>query len=759
MDALPEELFQMMLQLSRIHNADRLLEVFVTSMNSIVKEVDFSIIYDEQNPGIETFEIATPNSHFGKIGLEYDQFVVPISKKNIIAQAIEMLAVLLENGKQQEKLKQEKEYIKKEWQKQTNCLHERDEQYRTLAENSEDMILRFDKQLTIVYANLCTENVYEIPRSFLIGKNIRDIDQPIDQMEFWTHNLERVFNAGISINERLKLYKQSRKYYYDIKFVPEKNAEGDVINVFATARDITGLIKQGRELYDSQYHLKQAQRIAKIGSWEWNLRYNQVILSDELYKILGYVPKETTLSIDVIKHYIKSDLIAGLEEMVESPPDSFEEFEIGVDIKRADDQIRHCMVRGEPVFGSNGKLKKLHGTLQDITDRILMEIEIKNARLKAEESDRLKSAFLANMSHEIRTPLNGILGFSELLRRKNLSGDKRLFYTDIICSNSKQLLKIISDIIDISKIESGQIFIEHEECDISTMLCELYAFFQTDLTAKSKGKIEIVKITPNGGLAKHKVVCDEIRLKQVLSNLLANACKFTHQGQIDFGYELKEGYIEFFVNDTGIGIKPEDQKLVFERFRQANDSVSREYGGTGLGLAICKSLVELMGGNIWVISEENVGSEFRFNLPLEISETEPVEPTAEQIGNGEYTWPGKRILIVEDDIPSIELLKESLSDSFVDVVFADDGEKAIRMHHDTKPDVILMDIRLPKMNGLDAIRTIRNVDKKVAIIAITANAFVEDRVNCLSAGSNEYISKPVDRDQLLSTIDKWMHRI
>lgn len=756
MDALPEELFQMMLQLSRIQNTDRLLETFVTSLNSVVKEVDFSIIHDNEDFGRETIEIATSKSHFGKIGMEYKQFIFPKSKKNLISQTVEMFAVLLENRKQEEKLRHEKEYIKKEWQKLTNNLQERDEQYRTLAENSEDMILRFDRQLNIVYANQCTENVYEIQRSFLIGKNIKEMDLPIDHVDFWTRNLERVFNAGISINEKLKLYKQARKYYYDIKFVPEKNTEGDVINVFATARDITEIIKKERDLYDSQWHLKQAQRIAKIGSWEWNLHHNKVILSDELYKILGYSPKETTLSIDLIKHYIKSDLIAGLEEMVESPPDSFEEFEIEVDIKRADNQIRHCTVRGEPIFGNNGKLKKLHGTLQDITDRILMELEIKNARLKAEESDRLKSAFLANMSHEIRTPLNGILGFSELLRRKNISGDKRLFYTDIICSNSKQLLKIISDIIDISKIEAGQIYIDREECDINSMLNELYTFFQTDLKTKGKGKIEMIEVVPEG-FVNRKIVCDEIRLKQVLSNLLANACKFTQHGQIKYGYEFKERYIEFFVKDTGIGIEPEHQRVIFERFRQANDSVSREYGGTGLGLTICKSLVELMGGNIWVISEEDVGSEFRFNLPLEVHETELVETQIERNGNGEYTWPGKRILIVEDDIPSIELLKETLSDSFVEVIYADDGEKAIRMHHDTRPDVILMDIRLPKVNGLDAIRAIRNIDKNVAIIAITANAFVEDRVNCLSAGSNEYISKPVDRDQLLSTIDKWMH--
>ncbi|NJK95302.1 MAG: response regulator [Bacteroidales bacterium] len=384
-----------------------------------------------------------------------------------------------------------------------------------------------------------------------------------------------------------------------------------------------------------------------------------------------------------------------------------------------------------------------------------MEGEIKSARLKAEESDRLKSAFLANMSHEIRTPLNGILGFSELLKRKNLPNDKRQFYTDIICSNGKQLLKIISDIIDISKIESGQIVIDKKECTLNSLFCELNALFIEDLKSKGKNRIELIMaIEPQYQTLVS--VCDEIRLKQILINLLSNAVKFTSKGSIKYGYEVKNNFIEFFVSDTGVGIKPEFQKLVFERFRQANESVSREYGGTGLGLAISKSLVEMMGGKIWVISTECQGSEFRFSLPLESSTYHEIIYTQEKNFNGDYSWPGKKILIVEDDLPSVQLLKETLSDSLAEVMHADDGEKAIQMHHDSKPDIILMDIRLPRINGLEAIKTIRDSDKNVAIIALTANAFVEDRNKCMLAGSNEYISKPVDRTQLLSTINKFI---
>ncbi|NJK95303.1 MAG: PAS domain-containing protein [Bacteroidales bacterium] len=175
------------------------------------------------------------------------------------------------------------------------------------------MILRFDKEYNIVYANLCTERIYEIPRSFLIIKNIRDLDQPAEQSLFWVRNLERVFNLGISITEKLTINKNSRKFYYDVKFVPEKSETGNVMNVFATARDITELINKEKALYDSQWHLKQAQRIAKTGSWEWNLKYNKITLSDELHQILGYEPLENPPSIEVLRKYIHEDFVAFME--------------------------------------------------------------------------------------------------------------------------------------------------------------------------------------------------------------------------------------------------------------------------------------------------------------------------------------------------------------------------------------------------------------------------------------------------------------
>jgi CheY-like chemotaxis protein len=355
------------------------------------------------------------------------------------------------------------------------------------------------------------------------------------------------------------------------------------------------------------------------------------------------------------------------------------------------------------------------------------------------------------MSHEIRTPLNGILGFSELLKKKNLSSEKRHFYTDIIWSNGKQLLNIISDIIDISRIESGQVSIEKSSCHVKGMMEELFEYLKTEL--RTKGKLDIeTELNTDFLQPGFSFLCDEIHLRQIMVNLLSNAVKFTTSGKITFGYEIKPHEVEFYVRDTGIGIKPEYHSVIFERFRQANDSASREHGGTGLGLAICKNLVELMDGKIWLSPEVDDGSEFRVQLPSEsISLTEPFPLEVNPLTN--CSWPGKKILVVEDDIPSFQLIKETLNETYAVIYHADDGEKASLMHKSIKPDVILMDIRLPIINGHEAIQSIRKNDHEVPIIAITANAFNEDKINCLAAGADDYISKPVNQHELLSKIN------
>lgn len=394
---------------------------------------------------------------------------------------------------------------------------------------------------------------------------------------------------------------------------------------------------------------------------------------------------------------------------------------------------------------------------RDFSERKKMEDELIKAKEKAEVSDRLKSAFLANMSHEIRTPLNGILGFTEILNDDSISGTKRKEFLEIISSNGKQLLAIINDIIDISKIEAGQVKITNTKCFLNQFMYEIYNFFSSEVLKKCETKVEIKLNIPSE--RSMLVYTDDIRVRQILHNLIGNAVKFTKKGTIEFGYSINpEKYlITFHVRDTGIGLPEEKLNMIFERFRQADDTTTRNYGGTGLGLAISKGLVELMGGKIWVESVENAGSAFYFTIPLNpvlIDDSNP-EPEKHKQKNS-YNWSGKTILVVEDDNDSFLYLETLLEKNNVTILRAENGKEAVeRCAADKKISLILMDIQTPVMNGYEATKKIRTFNKNIPIIAQTANAFAEDREKCMASGCNDYVVKPIDVKYLFSLIDSY----
>ena len=392
---------------------------------------------------------------------------------------------------------------------------------------------------------------------------------------------------------------------------------------------------------------------------------------------------------------------------------------------------------------------------RDITTQKFYEKELIIAKEKAEESDRLKSAFLANMSHEIRTPMNGILGFSKMLSNENLSLDKRNQYIGFIHSSADQLLTIINDIIDISKIEAGQLKFNISDVNLNILMDRLFTQFESERITRSREylKLEVIKGLSNEDSI---IMTDEIRIRQVLSNLLSNSMKFSEKGTVSFGYEHKDDELLFFVKDSGIGISKSKQKIIFERFRQEDESFTRRYGGTGLGLAISKSIIEQMGGKIWVESDKNKGAAFYISLPYKQS---PAITKKQEITDTdkEYSWIDRTILIVEDDFMGSEYLKEILEPTQVRIIIAEDGIDAVNVCKN-KPeiDLILMDLRLPKMDGYTATAEIRKILSKVPIIVQTANAMPEDRVRAENAGSNEFVTKPINRIDLLNTINKYL---
>ncbi len=398
----------------------------------------------------------------------------------------------------------------------------------------------------------------------------------------------------------------------------------------------------------------------------------------------------------------------------------------------------------------------LMNIVRDISERKQTEMELIAAKNKAQESDRLKSAFLTNMSHEIRTPVNAIIGFSGLLDDEFLSQKERSDYVSIIRNSGNQLVRIINDIIDISKIDSKLIVMSKIDFNLNNFLDNLFQIIQNEKIVKNKSQLEVhlFKALPDTMSTMHS---DEERLRQVLFNLLENAIKFTSAGFIQFGYTIQGDMIRFFVKDTGRGISPEKQSVVFERFRQEDETYTRQFGGTGLGLTISKGLVELLDGTIWLESIEGQGTSFFFNLPFTLIEDVLAIDEPKAVQANAYDFSGKTLLIAEDVVENYELLKIYFNQTQAEILYAENGMKAIEiLNHHNYIDLILMDIQMPVLNGYEATTVIRKAYPTLPIIGITAYAFPEDRQRCLDAGCNEVITKPIVKAALLDLIDSYL---
>ncbi len=405
-----------------------------------------------------------------------------------------------------------------------------------------------------------------------------------------------------------------------------------------------------------------------------------------------------------------------------------------------------------PIVNDFNEITNFIKISEDITEKKRIYEEIIQAKQKAEESERLKTAFLQNMSHEIRTPLNGVIGFSNLLSTKDLSKSDISEYSSIIQTSAKRLLEIVNNILDISKIETGQIKIVQGEFSINTLIRNIYSIFS--LIAKEK-ELEFNYSVALDDISS-VIYSDETKIHQILSNLVNNALKFTKTGSVNFGYNVEDENLIFYVKDTGIGIPEDMQTKIFERFIQADMGLTRNFEGAGLGLAICNGLANLLGGKIWLESEIGKGSTFYFSIPFNQIKNQSnlyseKEEKIEMLTN-------KKILIVEDDFTSYLYLRILLDDIGVPTLYASDGTEALEIiKNNNDIALILMDIRMPKMNGIDATKEIKSTYPDLPIIAQTAYAYSEEKEKVLALGCDDYLSKPIDKNLLYKTIKKYIN--
>ncbi|NER06983.1 MAG: response regulator, partial [Okeania sp. SIO3C4] len=467
---------------------------------------------------------------------------------------------------------------------------------------------------------------------------------------------------------------------------------------------------------DHARELKRAQKTAKIGSWKNIVSTNNMWWSEEMYNIFGINKKsfsgDLNTVIEELTHPDDKHLVQHAHKTVFQDKKSIS---VEFRIKTEGGAKKHLLfIADDFVRDENGEYKVLSGVMKDITDYKLIQIELEKAKEKAEESDRLKSSFLANMSHEIRTPMNSIIGFASILKNNDTSLKQREKYIDIITNSSNHLLNLINDIIDISKIESGEVVVSYTDIELNALFHELYSFYHSELRTLNKFGVYLKMKIP---YPEFYISTDETRLRQVLINLIGNAVKFTDSGEIEFGYGLKGDKIEFFVRDTGIGIARDKQDMIFKRFHQESETTERLYGGTGLGLAIAKACTELLKGEIWLESVQNFGTTFYFTV--EYAKGKQANEIFE-VENKEFEFDNELILVAEDDDYNYDYISTILSHHDLRLIRTKSGRETIRMalsHDDLK--LVLMDIQMPDLTGSEATIEIRKHKPELPIIAQT----------------------------------------
>ena len=655
------------------------------------------------------------------------------------------------------------------------------------------------------------------------------------------------------------------------EFVP--GTRRNVQRMFGTMIDITEFKRMEESIRKAEAHLEEAQRIAHLGSWEWDAATDTPSWSRELCHILGVDPDKPVPSVAEQDELYTRKSMAVMRKAIDRAMTTGTSYEIELEHVRKDGNRKWLLAQGEPVYDSHEKIIGLRGTAQDITERKLNEeqrlrfanmleaslneiyvfdaislhfkyvnngalvnlgydrddilqmtpldikpdynfesfsklleplkrgkqekilfetrhrrfdgsfypveihlqlLKFKNKKLylavvlditerkkyeeqlilakeKAEESDKLKTIFLANMSHEVRTPLNAILGFSSLLDSQDITSRDRQDFVKIIHNSGNRLMQIINDIVDISKIEAGQLTVNLKKVSLTELIENRIRILKNSDSALKKSKLRLYSDIPEY-YRNVSLISDEVRLQQVLDNLILNAIKYTDEGIVEVGFNLhKDGhkkFIEIFVKDTGIGIPREKFDLVFERFRQVEETSFHE--GAGLGLSIAKGLVEILGGNIRFISELGLGSTFYVSLPYtgELGFREKVT----HMNGWHLDLSDKSIIIAEDDEHSFIYLNKLLYGHVSSIRRAENGKVLMDILEEELPDLVLLDINMPVKSGLECLKEIREKGLKLKVIGQTAYAMTEEIQKCINSGCDGYISKPINKEELFKVI-------
>ena len=587
----------------------------------------------------------------------------------------------------------------------------------------------------------------------LMGKLFQDVLPP-EVSEIIFSAIHEAKKKGKSKGKQYSLKLEKGVFCFELSVSIIKGSNIKNPHFIALAHNITERKRTEINLKLSEQKLKAIFHLANSGIMLTDNQGKILTFNDWWYEELGY-SKDEFKSLTIFDVTMGEDLEMSQKWSKKLFDGTIEKYQIEKRFKRKDNSTLWTEVSVSGIKDENNKVIKAIGIVIDISERKKIVQELIISKEHAEQSDRLKSAFLANMSHEIRTPMNGILGFTELLKDPKLGEEEQKEYIEIIEKSGERMLNIINDLINISKVESGQMEISIGETNINSQLDYLYTFFKPEAIKKGLH----FEVKNQLSFKDSRIKTDREKIYAVLTNLIKNAIKFTNSGAIEFGYTIKEKFLEFYIKDTGSGIPDSKKEIVFERFRQVNEINNININeGSGLGLTISKAYVEMLGGKIWLESEIGKGSTFYFTIPyIHYNETktkvEKIELTDN--GNEEEELNKLKILIVEDDAISKLLMTLAVKKYAKEILKVSTGYQAIETCR-ANPDIdlVMMDINMPEMGGYEATKKIREFNKDVVIIAQTANGMQSDKEEALAAGCNDYISKPVNLSTLSKIIKK-----
>ncbi len=562
--------------------------------------------------------------------------------------------------------------------------------------------------------------------------------------------------------EWICVHKNGRRFPVQLAITAIKDDSGNIVAFLGIAQDITERKSLERQIDKKNKDLELAQSIAKIGSWTFDIEEGQISWSKEMFNIFPEDINNGEPDLEKHKSTIHSEDVDHWASVVGKCIENGEPYLMRFRTFKFVDPSQTVWVeaRGEGRL-KDGQVNLLYGTCQDITDLVLKEKELNNKAEALKRAERVKSEFLANMSHEIRTPMNGIIGMIDLLAETELSNEQKEM-VETASVSSEALLELLTDILDLSKIEAENFELENINFNLNQLITNTCKLMEAKAKENGNDLNHVHDMKDSENLW---VEGDSNRIGQILINFVSNAIKFTTNGKVKIGHEVLESNsdttkLKIYVKDNGIGISEENQQNLFDAFKQADSSITRKFGGTGLGLTICSKIAGAMGGKVYLESKENIGSTFFLELTLKNGTQSKTNLTTRKDNSQLAKRYPHQILLAEDNLINQKVAKLRLEKLGYTCDMVENGAEVLRQLS-VKPighyTIILMDLQMPVMDGICATKEIiaKWGDKAPLIIALTANAFITDRENCLEIGMVDYLSKPLKKDALVEILIKY----